>query len=56
MEVGFVVVIGGLHRVTKTVRFRSSRNFIPKHAFASIVRETRLASRATSDKQSMLEK
>ena len=32
-QVEFVVMIGGLHRVTKAARFQSFRNFVPKHAF-----------------------
>jgi hypothetical protein len=31
--VEFVVMIGGLHPVTKAARFQSFRNFVPKHAF-----------------------
>jgi hypothetical protein len=33
-QVEFVVMIGGLHPVTKAARFQSFRNFVPKHAFA----------------------
>jgi hypothetical protein len=36
-QVEFIFIIGdeGLHPVTKAVRFRSFRNFVPKHAFKS---------------------
>ena len=33
IQVEFVVMIGGLHPVTKAARFQSFRNFVPKHAF-----------------------
>ncbi len=33
-QVEFVVMIGGLHPITKAARFQSFRNFVPKHAFA----------------------
>jgi hypothetical protein len=33
-QVELVVMIGGLHPVTKATRSQSFRNFVPKHAFA----------------------